>query len=85
MSSRSGTPPALAERDRGVCGSGAEWGVGSRLMPGVLEYDPDEKYEAWEFTTESGAMVLCMGGGALAIWSEHQQAQTRPRPWGRSR
>jgi hypothetical protein len=44
---------------------------------GVLRCDPDEKYEAWEFTTESGAMVVCMGGGALAIWSEHQQAHPR--------
>ncbi len=52
---------------------------------GVLSCDPDEKYEAWEFTTEAGAMVVCMGGGVLAIWSDRQQAQLRPRLWGRSR
>ncbi len=63
----------------GVVQSGA---LAVAFDAGVLKCDPDEKYEAWEFTTESGAMVLCMGGGALAIWSDRQQAQTRPRPWG---
>ncbi len=47
---------------------------------GVLRCDPDEKYEAWEFTTESGAMVVCMGGGELAIWSERPQAQPEVVP-----
>ncbi len=52
---------------------------------GVLRCDPDEKYEAWEFTTQAGAMVVCMGGGELAICSERQQSQTHPRQWGRKR
>lgn len=51
---------------------------------GVLRCVPDEKYEAWEFTKESGAMVICMGGGELAIWSDAPQPRTRRPWWGRS-
>jgi len=50
---------------------------------GVVTCSPDEQYEAWEFTTEAGAVVVCMGGGVLAIWSENQPTQPRPRWWGR--
>lgn len=42
---------------------------------GVVTCSPDEQYEAWEFTTEAGAMVVCMGGGVLAIWSGDRPAR----------
>ena len=37
---------------------------------GALTCRPGEAYEAWEFRKESGAMVVCMPGGALAIWTD---------------
>lgn len=61
----------------------AEVGPGGTLAvafgTGVVRCSPDEQYEAWEFTTEAGAMVVCMGGGVLAIWSENQPARPHPR------
>ena len=43
---------------------------------GVLTCGPDAKYEAWEFTTRAGTLVVCMEGGALAIWFDDQRAGT---------
>lgn len=37
---------------------------------GALTCLPGDAYEAWEFRTESGALVVCMPGGDLAIWSD---------------
>ncbi|MGE2736061.1 DUF6188 family protein [Mycolicibacterium vaccae] len=39
-----------------------------------LEVPPDEEYEAWNVSGPNGALVVCMPGGELAIWSGDSKA-----------
>lgn len=42
---------------------------------GALRCLPGATHEAWDFTKVTGEMVVCMPGGALAVWSGRKRSQ----------